>query len=185
MTLLLSRRLFLAVAAAACAEPVLAQTSAGKTAIVLFSRTGNTRLLAEHIASRTGAPIFEIEPAVPYAPNYSDMTYIARDEILTDARRPLKTPLPDLSGYSRIFVCGPLWWGGLNVPMRSFLAQAKLSGKELLPVTTSGSSSPEGVVRDVRRLAPRCTVREEFWVPGSRAADSLAELDAWLKRRGF
>ena len=185
MAVVLSRRTVLAAAAAAAAGTVLAKAPSGKAAIVLYSRTGNTRLLAEHIARRTGAPLFEIEPAEAYASSYSEMTYIARDEILTDARRPLKGPLPDLSEYSRIFVCGPLWWGGLNVPMRSFLAKARLSGKELFPVTTSGSSSPEGVVRDVKRLARKCRVRNEFWVLGSDAAGSLAKLDAWLSRSGF
>jgi hypothetical protein len=41
------------------------------------------------------------------------------------------------------------------------------------------------VVRDVKRLAPRCTVRREFWVPGSNARSSLGKLDAWLKASGF
>ncbi len=180
-----TRRTFFAAAAASLAAVAAPAQAAGTSAIVLFSRTGNTRILAEHIAARTGAPIFEIEPAVPYAESYSDMTYIAQSEIRSDARRELKKPLPDLSRYRKVFICGPLWWGALNVPMRSYLAEAKLSGKELFPVTTSGSSSPEILVRDVKRLAPGCKVRREFWVPGSEARSSLGELDAWLKASGF
>jgi hypothetical protein len=40
-------------------------------------------------------------------------------------------------------------------------------------------------IKPVKRLARKCRVRGEFWVPGSQAAGSLEKLDVWLKRSGF
>ena len=57
---------------------------------------GNTAYLAERIHAETGAPILRIEPKVPYAPRYSDMTDGAREEIRKWSRREIKTKIPDL-----------------------------------------------------------------------------------------
>ena len=177
-TKFISRRTLLtgvSAAAIAAASPALfaAPKPKAKALIILFSRSGNTAYLAERIHAETGAPILRIEPKVPYAPRYSDMTDGAREEIRKWSRREIKTKIPDLSGYDTIFICAPLWWGHLDTPMRTF------------PVTTSGSSSPAGVVADIHKLCPKATIKPEFWVPGDEARKSDAELKAWLKKSGF
>ena len=171
---------------AAAALPVAAGAAPREDAlIVLFSRTGNTAALANEISKVTGARILRIEPKEPYASDYSAMTDIARSEIRSWKRRELKPVTEDFSRVKHVFVCGPLWWGNLDVPMRTFLMDHPLEGKDVYPVTTSGSSSPEGVVSDIRKLCPKARVHREFWVPGSDAAGSLGELRAWLRQSGF
>ena len=124
-TKFISRRTFLtgvSAAAIAAASPAIfaAPKPKAKALIILFSRSGNTAYLAERIHAETGAPILRIEPKVPYAPRYSDMTDGAREEIRKWSRREIKTKIPDLSGYDTIFICAPLWWGHLDTPMRTF-----------------------------------------------------------------
>lgn len=189
-TKFISRRTLLtgvSAAAIAAASPALfaAPKPKAKALIILFSRSGNTAYLAEQIHAETGAPILRIEPKVPYAPRYSDMTDGAREEIRKWSRREIKTKIPDLSGYDTIFICAPLWWGHLDTPMRTFLMDHPLAGKTVFPVTTSGSSSPAGVVADIHKLCPKATIKPEFWVPGDEARKSDAELKAWLKKSGF
>ncbi|MCF0253932.1 MAG: flavodoxin, partial [Duodenibacillus sp.] len=121
----------------------------------------------------------------PYAPDDGDMTYVAQDEIRRGARRELAGPLPDLSGYGTVFLGTPVWWGSLPPPVSTFLKDRPLAGKRVLPFFTSGSSRPGGAVALLRRLCPQARVEPEFWVPGSDAPDSLGELRAWLKARGF
>lgn len=116
---------------------------------------------------------------------YSDMTDGAREEIRKWSRREIKTKIPDLSGYDTIFICAPLWWGHLDTPMRTFLMDHPLAGKTIFPVTTSGSSSPAGVVADIHKLCPKARIKPEFWVPGDEARKSDAELKTWLKKSGF
>lgn len=98
-------------AAALSILPVSAQ-NVRKGIIVVYSRTGNTFGLAQRIHEKTGYPIIRLELVKPYAENYNDMTYLARDEIRSDARREIATKIPDLSGYTDIYVGGPYWWGG-------------------------------------------------------------------------
>ena len=170
---------------AALALPAAHAAGRADTVVLLYSRTGNTATLAQEIARVTGARIVRIEPREPYASDYSAMTDIARSEIRSWKRRELKPVDADFSGVKNVFVCGPLWWGNLDVPMRTFLMDHPLDGKDVYPVTTSGSSSPEGVVSDIRKLCPKAKVHPEFWVPGSSAAGSLQELRAWLRKAGF
>lgn len=183
-----SRRSLLKAACGALAAaglPGLAQAAPGKSIVILFSRTGNTALLAETVAKEKGFPLLRLQLQKPYAANYGDMTDIAREELRVDARREIATRIPDLSGYRNVFIATPLWWGHASIPMRTFLKDHPLAGKNIYPIITSGSSTPEDVVSDIRRFCPKASVQKEFWVPGSQAAGSRKELLAWLKAAGF
>lgn len=166
--------------AASGVVPAFAQ-SARKGIIIVYSKTGSTYRLAERIREKTAYPLVRIELVKPYAKNYADMTDLARDEINTDARREIATKIPDLSSYTDVYIGGPYWWGGLDVPMRTFLKDHPLDGKRVHPFITSGSSNPEGALDDIKRLCPKATIEPYFYTPGSRAYSSLNELDKWIE----
>lgn len=167
-------------AAALSILPVSAQ-NVRKGIIVVYSRTGNTFGLAQRIHEKTGYPILRLQLVKPYAENYNDMTYLARDEIRSDARREIATKIPDLSGYTDIYVGGPYWWGGLDVPMRTFLQDHPLEGKRIHPFITSGSSSPRGAIEDIRRLCPKATIEPHFYSSNSEVSSALNNLDKWIE----
>ena len=79
----------------------------GKAIVIYYSRTGSTEALAKMIAEHTGAALLKIDVKEKYAPDYGDMTYIARDEVRANARRELETVIPDLSGYDTVFLGTP------------------------------------------------------------------------------
>jgi Flavodoxin len=60
------------------------------TLIAYFTRSGNTRVVAEHLHRDLGADIFEIEPATPYPADYLENVEVARQEKESQALRPLK-----------------------------------------------------------------------------------------------
>ncbi len=153
----------------------------GKSIIFVYSKTGNTLRLAERIAEKTGAPLIQIKPLHPYAKQYAQMTDLARHQIETNATIPLTTKIPDLSQYTDIYIGGPYWWGGLDVPMRSFLTEHPMEGKKIFPFITSGSSNPQGAIDDIKRLCPKATIEPFFYCPGSRAYSSLSDLDIWIE----
>lgn len=187
----LNRRNFLSLAAAGVALSAAPQAfaapkaAASDTLIVLYTRTGANEALARMIADATGARILKLETRVPYAKSYSAMTDGARAEVNAWSRRELSTPVPDLSAYKRVFIVSPLWWAQLNPPMRTFLMDHPLAGKDVFPVTTSASSSPEGVFADIRKLCPKARVHEGLWLHESEARGAKAEVAAWLKKSGF
>lgn len=99
------------------------QTADSKTLILYFSRTGeqytvgvikkgNTAIVAEMIAEKTGADTFEILPADDHYPmTYSELTDVAKREQNENARPAYAGTLPDLSQYDTIFIGAPVWWG--------------------------------------------------------------------------
>ena len=136
----LSRRHVMQLAAGALASAGLVRGSLAasgsdtraKAIIIYFSRTGTTKGLAEAAAAATGADLLELTLKDPYADDYSAMTGIARSERANNARREIAAAIPDLSGYDVVVIGSPYWWGGLSIPMRTFLMDHPLAGKRVL-----------------------------------------------------
>lgn len=167
------------------AEAPQSAKATGKAIVIYYSRSGNTDALAKMIAERTGAETLRLEVKNAYAPDYGDMTYIARDEVRSGARRELSTTIPYLSAYDTVFLGTPYWWGSVSVPMNTFLLDHNLAGKTVAPFITSGSSSPDGALSRMKALCPKANFVEHFYVPGSGAAGAKADIDEWLKKLGF
>ena len=97
-----------------------AMPSGTKTLVVYFSRTGeqytvgvidkgNTAIVAEMIAEQTGADLFEVLPADDHYPmTYDALTDVAKQEQNDNARPAYSGELPNLDGYSRIFIGAPV-----------------------------------------------------------------------------
>ena len=83
-------------------------TSDGKTLVVYFSNTGNTKRTAEIIADYTGADIFEIEAKEPYTAedlNYNDSSSrVSKENSDSSARTEIKENIPNLGEYDTVFV---------------------------------------------------------------------------------
>ncbi len=183
----MNRRQCLQLAAAAFAAGA---TSSGHAAqkravVIYYSRTGNTKAIADRIAALTGSDSIRLEVRTPYAADFSAMTSVARDEVRSDARRELSTQIPDLSGYDTIFLGTPYWWGGASVPVNTFLMDHPLDGKTIRPFITSGSSSPEGALAVMRRRCPKARIEPVFYSADDAVAASLETLPAWLREAGF
>ena len=174
----LSRRHVMQLAAGALASAGLVRGS-------LAASGSDTKGLAEAAAAATGADLLELTLKEPYADDYSAMTGIARSERANNARREIAAAIPDLSGYDVVVIGSPYWWGGLSIPMRTFLMDHPLAGKRVLPFCVSASSSPSGAWADVRTFCPNAQIAEGFHTTESRAASSRDDLVAWLKRSGL
>ena len=144
----------------------------GRSIVIFYSRTGTIKGLAQSVAKLTGAETLELALEQPYAANYSDMTYIAREERQKGARREIATTIPDLTSYDTIFLGTPYWWGGVSIPMRTFLMDYPLDGKTIVPFVVS---------EDIRTYCPKAKILEGFHRTQSEAADCEADLKAWLQ----
>ena len=95
--------------------PANGDSQSGKSLVVYFSATGNTKGVAEKIAAVTGADTYEILAAQPYSDN--DLNYNNDDSRATKEQND-KTIRPeigsekiDLSAYDTIYLGYPIWWG--------------------------------------------------------------------------
>ena len=85
----------------------------GRSLVIYFSGTGNTRRVAQAGAEALGADIYAITPVQPYTSadlNYYDSSSRVIAEHNDPALRPeIAGALPDLTEYDNIFLGYPLW----------------------------------------------------------------------------
>ncbi|MDO5526606.1 MAG: flavodoxin [Prevotella sp.] len=112
-----------------------------KILVAYFSATGNTQRLAEQIVNATGADVFRIEAAEPYAANpYDDSDRIQNESY--NNLRPEVAVLPDnVEDYDVIFVGSPIWWHNPAMVVCTFLEHYDLSDKIVVPFFTYGATT--------------------------------------------
>lgn len=195
-----SRRRFISILAAAFAAPLVhAQTRAlSSSLVVVFSRRGNTLALAGMIATRTGADVFVLQPANPYPKDYrANVEQVARENE-RGFLPPLARLLENLGAYRTVFLGFPTWAMQLPPPVKSFLNQADLAGKTVLPFNTHGGYGAGETFAQIARLAPKSTVKAGFSVKGSQEREGQGlvvqgayarqvetELVRWLAQAGW
>ena len=180
-----------------------AAPSESKTLVVYFSRTGeqytvgvidkgNTAIVAEIIAEKTGADLWEVLPVDDHYPmTYSALTDIAKKEQNDKARPAYKGTVPDLSEYDTVFIGAPVWWGDWPMIMYTFFEQNRdaLAGKTLIPFSTHEGSGLSGFDKKLASAIPGATVGKGLAIRGNDAQnkqDSVRKsVNGWLKDLGF
>ncbi len=174
-----------------------------KVLIVYFSRTGeqytvgvidkgNTAIVAEMIAEKTGADLFEILPKEDHYPmTYKELTDVAKKEQNEKARPAYSGTVPDLSGYDTVFIGAPVWWGDWPMIMYTFFEQnAKaLEGKKLVPFSTHEGSGLSGFDKKLSSACPGSTVLKGQAIRGNdcqNRQDSVRKtVNDWLEGLGY
>ncbi len=154
----------------------------GKILIAYFSKTGNTRAVAEEIQQTVGGEIFQITTVAPYPENYQTTTGIARQEQNSNARPQLASAVSDMDSYSTIYLGYPIWWGTMPMAVFTFLEQYDFTGKTIAPFCTHGGSGLGRGPADIQRLAPQATVAEGLAVRGDAASNAKEAVSRWLQR---
>lgn len=180
--------------------PAQAAPANKKAVVIYFSRTGeeygignitkgNTAIIAEIIAQRTGADTFEIKPATPYPDNYDACTELAKKELAANARPAIVGNIDNLAQYDTIFLGYPIWWSALPRVMMTFLESNDFSGKTIIPFCTHGGSGLASTEREIKTACPNSKVLNGLAIVGKTAQNDSAaaqkEVDARLKDLGY
>lgn len=152
-----------------------------KILVAYFSRSGNTRELAEQIQKIAGGDIFEIQTVTPYPFEYSAVTKQAKEELESRFKPPIKAKVANIKEYDIVFVGSPNWWGTIAPPVMTFLSEHDLSAKTIVPFITHQGSGLGRSVSDITKLAPRATVREGLAIWGKDVKSSQDEVAQWLR----
>lgn len=149
--------------------------------VVYFSRTGNTRPLAEYAAEYYEADIFEIEAAVPYTDD--DIKYYTdcradKEQNDPKARPEISGQVENMEQYDTIVLAYPIWHGQAPRIIDTFLESYDFSGKTIIPFCTSASSDIGSSDDNLHPLVSDTVT----WVDGKRfaAGTEESELIAWL-----
>lgn len=151
-----------------------------KNGIVRLDK-GNTAYVAEFIAEKIGAPIFEIEPETAYPDNYKECVAAAVEQFKGNARPALKS-MPDMSGVDTLFVGFPDWCGTMPMVVWTFLEKCP-ENITIVPFCTHGGSGMKNAPADIEKLCPTCKVEKGFEVLGDDAKDSKTAVFEWLRSR--
>ena len=175
-----------ALTATACAEtaaPAQQQPDGAQSdvLVVCFSATGNTRAVAETLAELLGADLYEIVPAEPYTEedldygNSQSRTSLEMDD--PDARPAIAGELPDLTGYTTLYLGYPIWHGEAPRILATFVESCDLTGLTVRPFCTSGGSGISRSAEGLEALAGAGT-----WLEGARFSSDVSEeeLRSWL-----
>ena len=177
-----------------------AASAQGKILVAYFSRVGNeygvgnitkgnTAIVAEIIAQKTGADLFEIKTVKSYPADYDECTKIASREKSEKARPALSTSVTNFEQYDTIFLGCPIWWGDMPMAVYTFLESYNFSGKTIIPFVTHGGSGLSGVDRRISATCSNSKILSGFAIYGTTAQNNRAktnsEVDGWLKKIGM
>lgn len=93
--------------------------------------TGNTGVVADMIAQRTGGELFSIQTVKIYPSDYDGTIDEGQEEKNNDEHPELSTHIENLDEYDTIFVGFPNWWYGMPMAMYSFFEEYDFSGRPL------------------------------------------------------
>ncbi|MBQ3285275.1 MAG: NAD(P)H-dependent oxidoreductase [Ruminococcus sp.] len=150
------------------------------TLVVVFSRTGHTKPLAEYAATYLEADLFEIEAAVPYTDE--DIAYYTncradREQSDPTTRPEIANTVENMEQYDTVVIAYPIWHGQAPKIIYTFLESYDFSGKMIIPFCTSASSGIGSSATNLHPLAP-----DAIWKEGRRFAigTSQATIEEWL-----
>lgn len=152
-------------------------------------KKGNTEIIAEMIASKTGGDTFEIKVANDkYPKSYNSLIEYAKTEKKNN-ERPEIAGKANVADYDVIFVGYPNWWGDMPMPVYTFLESYDFSNKTVIPFGThegSGLASSESRIKSITKAKE---VKDGLGIYGHVAQNSPKEADKkvsdWLKGLGF
>ena len=175
-------------------------SSGSRTLVVYFSRTGeqynvgviekgNTEIVAEMIAEKTNADLYEIKPATDYPYTHSELLDAANQEKNSNARPAIGSALPVMSKYDTVFIGAPVWWGDWPMIMYTFFESADLSGKKLIPFSTHEGSGLSGFDSKLSAAVPDAEVLTGLAIQGSDCQNDKdgvkAKVDEWIGGLGL
>ena len=129
-----------------------------KALVAYFSASGVTAAVAKRLAESIEADLFEIKPEIPYTNadlNWMNKSSRSSVEMNDRSFRPaLAETNHDFSAYDEIYIGFPIWWYTAPTIINTFLETFDLSGKTIKLFATSGGSSIDRAVNDLKKQYP-------------------------------
>ena len=150
-----------------------------KKAIVIYfsAEQGKTRRIAETLAGKLSADLFEITPEMPYSE--ADLKWtnpLARCNREKIGRKdvPVRGTVSDWEDYDTVYLGFPIWYYGAPNIVNSFCKAYDWSRKRVYVFATSGSS---GIGKTAEKLSP-CLKGGK--IMDAKRVTSAGELAGWV-----
>ena len=121
-----------------------------KILIVYYSRTGNTRKLAENLKGKLNCQIEEIVDAKSRKGRFGFIKSGMDAALKRDTN--IKNPNVDLSQYGLLILGTPVWASNMTPAIRTFIKMNKEKMKNVAFFCTQMSSGKDSTFADMRKL---------------------------------
>lgn len=144
----------------------VAAKKADRTLIIYYSRTGNTKAVAEIIQQQVGGKLIQLKtkqarPTI-YRQEVEQNVVEQENNVLPE----LATKITDFSKYDRIFIGAPTWNMALPQAVVTFLDSYDFKDKTVIPFNTNGGYGAGSTFRQIKTLAKGAKVLEGYSVKG-------------------
>ncbi|MBQ9374907.1 MAG: NAD(P)H-dependent oxidoreductase [Ruminococcus sp.] len=151
-----------------------------KKLVAYFSASGKTAAVAEKLAEKAEADIYEIRPETPYTKddlNWMNKKSRSSVEMSDHSSRPaIADKNANIADYDTIYIGFPVWWYIAPTIINTFLEAYDFSGKKIILFATSGSSGFGKTVQNLQPSAPDATIIESKVNPSDTELDELADM---------
>lgn len=144
---------------------------------------GDTNLLAKVAMDVSDGDLYKIVAKKPYPADEEKVYEQAKQEQLDGTRPSLRDALPNLSEYNNVILIYPNWWGGLPMPVCTFLESADLKNKTQIPVCSydAEGSGTEGGVKAIEALTDAYVTKAyNVRSGGTSTAGTRSDFRNWL-----
>ena len=150
---------------------------------------GNTKLMAQSIASLIDADTFELEPAVPYPEDLKELYDATKIEYNKDIYPEIKDEIQDLDSYDVVFIGYPIWHASYPQIIKTFVRDNKdvLKNKIIVPFNTHAGSGSAGTYKKLFNLIgiPEEKGLNGLAINGTEVTTSEENIKNWLKGIGY
>lgn len=154
-----------------------------KSLVAYFSASGVTETVAKVIGEATNGDLFEIEPVQLYTDadlNWHDKNSRSSIEMKNPSVLPaVAKKVNNLEDYDTVFIGFPVWWYIAPTIINTFIVENDLTGKTVIPFTTSGGSGIENCEDALKKQYP-----ELNWKKGKllNRRVSIDMINDWLNQ---
>ena len=102
-----------------------------KTLIVYYSLEGNTEWVAQKLAENTKADVLRLVPKKEYPKEGFKKFFWGGKSVVFGEKPVLEEYQLSLGDYDKIVIGSPIWAGSYTPPIKTFLADNKIEGKNI------------------------------------------------------
>ena len=151
-----------------------------KILISYFSASGNTKKVAEKIATVVGGDLSPIEPKEKYTE--ADLDWMDKEsrssiEMRENIKPEISSKVFNLNEYDIVLLGFPIWWYKEPTIIDKFLEENDMTGKKIYVFVTSGSSGVDSTYKSLQNNFPNLN-----FVSGRRftGSESEEEYRLWI-----
>lgn len=142
-------------------------------------RLGTTELMARTIQQQVHGDIFLIHSAAAYPTDFDAVVDQNHREIAQQAF-PALTDTLDMSDYDIVFIGYPVWANTIPRPVASFIQQANLSGKIVIPFCTHAGYRSGRSYSDIKNLAAGAAILDGIDIEASAVPSAQESIANWI-----